>query len=361
MSTGMVWGSPAARGQGGDAVPVDSAPPLLRWTALCAGAEALGLAASAGAAKASQLLVGEPAGARTVAVALGLVVAGGLVEGVVLGLAQEAGLAGWLGSRRRRWVWTTAAVAGLGWAAASLPSLLAPAGGPEPRAGLVLAGAAGVGLVLGSVLGGVQAVVLRGRVPHPWRWVTASTLGWTVAKPVVFVGAGLPGPGWSVASVVGLGAGTGLAAGTVLGLLSGLVLPSLDGPSPSSRLVATVLTSPLHGLLDGKLVVLRLRGTLTGRTRTLPVAYAKIDDGLVLVPGHPERKRWWRNLRRPSPVTVWTHGRWRPAEAQVLLPEDPEYAAAVAACRARWPRLPVDRRPLVKVEWTGPAYAAAPG
>jgi hypothetical protein len=46
-----------------------------------------------------------------------LLVAGGLVEGGALELAQGAGLRGWLGSGRRRWVWTTVAVAGVAVAA----------------------------------------------------------------------------------------------------------------------------------------------------------------------------------------------------------------------------------------------------
>ena len=60
-----------------------------RWVLACAAAEAVGMTAAAGAATWSQWLVGEPEAAREVVLVLGLVVAGGLVEGLSLGLAQS--------------------------------------------------------------------------------------------------------------------------------------------------------------------------------------------------------------------------------------------------------------------------------
>lgn len=63
-----------------------------RWIALCASAEAVGMTAAAVAAKLSQhVLGGQPRG-WDAALALLLVVAGGLVEGVALGAFQASGL-----------------------------------------------------------------------------------------------------------------------------------------------------------------------------------------------------------------------------------------------------------------------------
>ncbi len=205
------------------------APSLLRWTLLCAAAETVGMTASATAAKASQLLVGEPTTGYEAAVTLALIVAGGLVEGIALGVAQATGLRSWMSRRRRAaYVLVTVAVAGAGWAGASSPAAFGSQGGTEPPAALMLGAAVGLGLVMGAVLGGAQAVVLRGQVPRPWRWVTANVAAWAVGMPVVFVGAMAPGSGWSLAAVAGVGALTGLVAGSAVGLVTGAFLPSLQ-------------------------------------------------------------------------------------------------------------------------------------
>jgi hypothetical protein len=99
---------------------VSTPQPVLRWIGLCATAEAVGMLAAAGAAKAGQAWLAEPTGTREVAVVLTLAVA-----------------------------------------------------------------AAALGLSMGGLLGGAQARLLRGRVRHPWRWVTASMLGWTPAMAVI--------------------------------------------------------------------------------------------------------------------------------------------------------------------------------
>ena len=194
------------------------------WIGLCAAAEAVGMTAAALAATTSSA-PGVPASA-----ALALVVAGGLVEGIALGVAQAVGLRGLLArSGRRAWVFATVLVAGLGWAAASAPAAFDPGGGSEPPVALVLGGAAALGAVMGAVLGAAQGWVLRGAVPHPWRWVGANAAAWASAMPVIFLGAMSPSADWSVIAVAALGTGTGLAAGAVLGAVTGWFLPSLCG------------------------------------------------------------------------------------------------------------------------------------
>lgn len=184
-----------------------AAPPsLIRWVALCVAAEAVGMTAAALAAKVAQGVTGDAPSGSAAIVAMSVVVVGGLVEGTALGLAQSRGLSGWLlRPRRVHWLLATLVVAGLGWAGASVPSVLAKGGGTDPPLLLVIAGAAGLGLVMGAVLGAAQAWVLRGLVPHPLRWVSANVLAWSVAMPVIFGGATLPGARWSVSAVVALG------------------------------------------------------------------------------------------------------------------------------------------------------------
>jgi hypothetical protein len=316
-------------------------PSVGGWTLRCAAAEAIGMAAAAGAMRQAQTLVGGPASRPHAVVALLLVVAGGVVEGTALGLLQAGGLRTWLPRLRRgRWVAATVAVAGLGWAAVSAPAALAGPqdGTPAPGWQVVVGGGALLGAGMGAVLGWAQSLVLRRHVRFPGRWVAANALAWGPAMAVIFLGAGTPGADWPLLAVVLLGAATGVAAGAVLGVVTGWFLPSLAGPAPVGRALLAVLGSPAHRLFGRSLLGLRVRGVLTGRTFQLPVTYAAGPAGLVVVPGRPETKRWWRNLREASAVQVLLDGRWRPAVGVVLRPDDPGYDAAVAAYRRRWPR-----------------------
>jgi MFS family permease len=307
------------------------------------------MTAAATAAKTSQALVGEPGDGRESALALSLVVAGGLVEGLALGGLQAAGLGRMLPElNRRRWLLVTAAVAGVGWAAASAPAALSgDDGGAVPPLLLILGGAIGLGVVMGAVLGAVQATVLRTVVRHPWRWVAANMAAWAPAMAVIFLGAGAPGADWPLPTVVALGAVTGVAAGGVLGLVTGWFLPSLDGPSAHNRILMGLLGSRAHGVLDGPLLVLRLRGVVSGATLELPVQYAAAADGVVVLPGRPESKRWWRNLTRSAPVDILLKGRWQHGEGMLLRPGEPGYDAAMAVYRQRWPRLDIPQDSLL--------------
>jgi len=203
---------------------------------------------------------------------------------------------------------------------------------------------------MGAALGAAQALVLRGHVAHPWRWVGANAVAWAPAMAVIFLGASTPGADWPVAAVARLGAVTGLAAGTVLGLASGWFLPSLAGSSPHSRVVLAVLGSPTHRLLDRSLVTLRLRGAVSGRVFELPAMYATDRAGMVILPGRPDTKRWWRNLRRPAAMEVLLRGSWRPAVGVVLQPGAAGYDDAVATYSRRWPRVrAVGTGPVVRI------------
>lgn len=215
-----------------------------RWIVLCACAEAIGMTASALAAKISQRVLGEDPHGGVFAAALAVVVAGGLVEGAALGGLQARGLLRRL-PRLNAWAWfgVTAAVAGVGWALASVPGVLAPNdGGPEPPLLVVLAGALALGAVMGAVLGAAQATVLRGLVRRPSRWILANTLAWPPAMVVIFLGATTPESTWSVPAVVGLGAVTGLLAGTVLGVVTAKFLPGASS-AQSNRTPATAAGS----------------------------------------------------------------------------------------------------------------------
>jgi hypothetical protein len=158
--------------------------------------------------------------------ALGVVVAGGLVEGVALGAAQGAVLPAWVPLRRGRFLAVTVLVAGLGWAAASAPGVMSgDTGGAAPSMWLVLAGAAGLGLVMGAALGAAQSSAM----PPPSRrsWILANALAWPLAMGAIFAGATAPEAAWTLGQVLLAGSVTGAVAGTLLGLVTGRFLPRL--------------------------------------------------------------------------------------------------------------------------------------
>lgn len=325
---------------------------IRRWILACAAAELVGMTAAASAAKSVQALSDRPGILGSAALALGLVVAGGLVEGTALGTAQGVLLSErWPALRRGVFIGVTVVAAGLGWAAGSAPGVLAAEDtGTEPPLALMLAGAAGIGLVMGPLLGAAQAWVLRDAVPHPWRWVAANAVAWPPVMVVIFYGASRPESEWSVLAVVGTGVLTGVAAGAVLGFLTGLWLPSLDGQPVHNRLVLALVEARRFGM-DRGMVGLAVRGRRSGIVRRFPAQYAEDAAGLVVVPGKPEHKLWWRNLRAAgTPVEALVGGRWRTATSYLLVPGDDDYEAALNAYRARWPRTPVTAdQPVVRL------------
>ncbi|MGZ4436239.1 MAG: nitroreductase/quinone reductase family protein [Nocardioides sp.] len=116
-------------------------------------------------------------------------------------------------------------------------------------------------------------------------------------------------------------------------------------PTLRNKLVMTAVRHPVPRIGGRMLVGLRVTGARTGRRFELPVQHAHAGAGLVVVPGHAEQKRWWRNLRTRPEVEVLHEGTWRPMTATVLLPGDPSYDRARAAYEARWrhARLPADQ------------------
>jgi deazaflavin-dependent oxidoreductase (nitroreductase family) len=312
----------------------------VRWILACLVAETVGMTAAATAARVGQdLSEGDGNAGRWLALAV--VVAGGLVEGVALGVLQGRALATrWPALSRRSFALVTVAVAGVGWAVASAPGVLAgdddSAAGPP--FGFVVLGALGIGLVMGSLLGAAQALPLRTAVTHPWRWVAANAAAWPVAMVLIFLGASTAGAGWPLLVVAGYGTVTGVLAGAALGLVSGAWLGTLDGQPLANRIALDLLAAHRLGT-DERLVGLAVTGRRTGRVLRFPVQYAEHGDALVVVPGHPREKTWWRNLTDgPTPVEVLHGDGWSPATAEVLRPGENGHSAALAAYRRRWPR-----------------------
>jgi hypothetical protein len=175
-----------------------------RWVWANGWAEAVGLGTTLviGWALAPALQEGS---ASVVFVVMGAAVAillGALLEGVVVGVAQQRVL------RRRlpkvpphAWVGATVAGAGVAWLLGILPSTVLALTGPpalaaaasaspssEPTLLMALGLAAILGCALGALLGLAQWLVLRRRTSRAERWIRANAVAWAIGMPIVFTG-----------------------------------------------------------------------------------------------------------------------------------------------------------------------------
>ena len=109
----------------------------------------------------------------------------------------------------------------------------------------------------------------------------------------------------------------------------------------ANAVVETVLKSPLHGIMSGKMVLIRYQGTRSGTEHSLPVQYADAHNGLVVVVGQPDTKTWWRNFTTMGQAKVLLAGTWVPMTAHALLgSEDPEAVTPLLrSYAARFPKI----------------------
>lgn len=214
---------------------------LPRWVAASVAGEVVGLGGTGLVGFAYLGYAGEPAAVGAVLAAFGVAVASGALEATVVGLLQHRAMRPWFPRLRAgRWwratLWGALAAYGLGY----LPSTvlgLAAAGGPqaaapaEPPQWLVLAAAAGLGVVAGGVLAIAQALELRHHVQRAWRWLPANMLAWGAGMPLVFAGMDLAfrdRPAWLVAALV---AATLALTGAVVGVVNGSFLTRMAPPT----------------------------------------------------------------------------------------------------------------------------------
>lgn len=85
--------------------------------------------------------------------------------------------------------------------------------------------------------------------------------------------------------------------------------------------VRLILRSPLHRLLSAALLLITYRGRKSGKEYTLPVQYVQTGHTLYIVPGMPECKTWWRNLKGGLPVQVTLRGQVLNGSARLLDPQ----------------------------------------
>jgi len=82
--------------------------------------------------------------------------------------------------------------------------------------------------------------------------------------------------------------------------------------------VSLVLRSPLHGLMRTTVLLITYRGRKSGKEYTLPVQYAQDGEHIYIVPGFPEKKTWWRNLKGGMAVQLTLKGKILSGEGILL-------------------------------------------
>lgn len=85
-----------------------------------------------------------------------------------------------------------------------------------------------------------------------------------------------------------------------------------------NRVVSWILRSQLSDILDRSVLLITVKGRKTGTPYTLPVQYATSQGAIWIMPGRPEHKSWWRNLRQESDVTMLLRGREVGGSARAL-------------------------------------------
>jgi len=73
--------------------------------------------------------------------------------------------------------------------------------------------------------------------------------------------------------------------------------------------VRLLLRSPFHHLMSAVVLLITYRGKKSGKEYTLPVQYVQDEKYIYILPGMPEQKTWWRNLKGGAPVRIILGGK----------------------------------------------------
>jgi deazaflavin-dependent oxidoreductase (nitroreductase family) len=92
----------------------------------------------------------------------------------------------------------------------------------------------------------------------------------------------------------------------------------------TNPIVRLILLSPLYRLLSSSLLLISYRGRKSGKEYTLPVQYAQTENCIYILPGMPEQKTWWRNLKGDTQVRVTLAGQTVAANGRLLEQESEE-------------------------------------
>jgi deazaflavin-dependent oxidoreductase (nitroreductase family) len=98
--------------------------------------------------------------------------------------------------------------------------------------------------------------------------------------------------------------------------------------------IKPLLRSPLHGLVSGQLMLIKVTGRKSGKIYVTPVAYSR--EGNTITAFTRKERKWWRNLQGGAPVVVRVRGRDLCGDAQVYTQKTRDIEPAM---KAFYPRM----------------------
>jgi hypothetical protein len=102
-----------------------------------------------------------------------------------------------------------------------------------------------------------------------------------------------------------------------------------------NRAVGRVLRSPLRRWAGRGLVEVTYRTRSSGALVRFPAQYARVGSDVLVLPGHPERKRWWRTFRQPTHAVLRLPEGERAVIGRVV--DEPDRAECLASYLRRFP------------------------
>jgi len=107
----------------------------------------------------------------------------------------------------------------------------------------------------------------------------------------------------------------------------------------ANPILRQLLRGPAGHRLSRRLALIRYRGRRTGRMYELPVQFARNGNRIWILPGSPEHKTWWRNLRGGADIDMVLAGHDIHGHAMVIDPSrQPEFAEGLTAYLRAVPR-----------------------
>lgn len=207
----------------------------LYWTAACGAGEFCGIGVAAGIAVLHFTLLGEPQTIGQKIAVIFVMIAAGVIEGLVTGYFQWFILKKrYLNMRARNWLGFTALGAATAWLLGMIPSVFfasdaSSSATMEFSTGQTTLLAALMGIFLGALFGLFQWIELKRHASRAGLWILANTLGWTVGLAIIFIGASIPSVETELAVTIVIGTLSGLLAGLSVGAVTGLFLVRLPG------------------------------------------------------------------------------------------------------------------------------------
>jgi hypothetical protein len=93
----------------------------------------------------------------------------------------------------------------------------------------------------------------------------------------------------------------------------------------ANGVVESVLKSPLHRLLSGKLALVSYQDDNGSTESTPPLQYADTHHGIVVLVDEHDTTTWWRNFTTMGQAKVLLTGKWIPMTAHALVgSEEPD-------------------------------------